>query len=48
MNDPILTLPAKVDAMTAVGGKLYVAVGREIFAYDLPEKETFLSKLFKI
>lgn len=37
-NEPLFTMPGKCDAMAVDKGKIYIAVGREIFVTDVEPK----------
>ena len=37
--EPIFETPEKIDAMSIVGNTMYVASGKRVYSFDLPEPE---------
>jgi len=46
--EPLFETPEKIDAMCITGNTMYVASGKRVYSFDLPEQEvkkTFWQKL---
>lgn len=37
--EPLFETPEKIDAMAIVGNTMYVASGKRVYSFDLPEPE---------